>query len=370
MKKIVMTAVIGVVFLMLIGCENTYITSAKVYIQQQQYEKAVEMCQTAIAQTPDNPDAYFILGKSYSLMNKYREMEKAFKKSEELSPKNAQEINYHRSKAYKELFDSARQLSNNDKPEEAITKYELATEVLPKRYEAYMNLAVTYLQAEKDSMAVVTYKRAMVELPDSMRFAYNLGLTYYNNAEYEKSTESFNQVVEKVDSNSDLYFEALFNLANAYAMLKQEDRALDIYKQALEKDPENTMILFNMGRMLLFQEKYDEAIDIFKKVVEKSPDDYDANFTIGNAYLQINNKLIDEFNQVRDNLSESEAKLRKDEMDANFKLALPYFEKARDLNPENSNVWFYLGTVYVRLGDPEKGQEAFDKSDELKIQGK
>ena len=370
MKKIVMTAVIGVVFLMLIGCENTYITSAKVYIQQQQYEKAVEMCQTAIAQTPDNPDAYFVLGKSYSLMNKYREMEKAFKKSEELSPKNAQEINYHRSKAYKELFDSARQLSNNDKPEEAITKYELATEVLPKRYEAYMNLAVTYLQAEKDSMAVVTYKRAMVELPDSMRFAYNLGLTYYNNAEYEKSTESFNQVVEKVDSNSDLYFEALFNLANAYAMLKQEDRALDIYKQALEKDPENTMILFNMGRMLLLQEKYDEAIDIFKKVVEKSPDDYDANFTIGNAYLQINNKLIDEFNQVRDNLSESEAKLRKDEMDANFKLALPYFEKARDLNPENSNVWFYLGTVYVRLGDPEKGQEAFDKSDELKIQGK
>ena len=177
-------------------------------------------------------------------------------------------------------------------------------------------------------------------------------------------------MVEKVDSNSDLYFEALFNLANAYAMLKQEDRALDIYKQALEKDPENTMILFNMGRMLLLQEKYDEAIDIFKKVVEKSPDDYDANFTIGNAYLQINNKLIDEFNQVRDNLSESEAKLRKDEMDANFKLALPYFEKARDLNPENSNVWFYLGTVYVRLGDPEKGQEAFDKSDELKIQGK
>jgi tetratricopeptide (TPR) repeat protein len=370
MKKIVMTAVIGVVFLMLIGCENTYITSAKVYIQQQQYEKAVEMCQTAIAQTPDNPDAYFVLGKSYSLMNKYLEMEKAFKKSEELSAKNAQEISYHRNKAYKELFDSARQLSNNDKPEEAIVKYEMATEILPKRYEAYMNLAVTYLQAEKDSMAVVTYKRAMVELPDSMRFAYNLGLTYYNHAEYEKAAESFNQVVEKVDNNSDLYFEALFNMANAYAMLKQEDKALDIYKQALEKDPENTMILFNMGRMLLLQEKYEEAIDIFKKVVEKTPDDYDANFTIGNAYLQINNKLIDEFNQVRDKLSESESKARKDAMDVNFKNALPYFEKARDLNPENSNVWFYLGTIYVRLGDTAKGQEAFDKSDELKSQGK
>ena len=370
MKKILMTAIVGVIFLMLTGCENTYITSAKVYIQQQQYNKAVEICQTAIAQSPDNADAYFILGKAYSLMNKYKEMEDAFEKSEKLSPNNAQEISYLRNKAYKELFDSARQLANNDKPEEAIAKYELATEILPKRYEAYMNLAVTYLQADKDSMAIATYKRAMVEMPDSMRFAYNLALTYYNNAEYEKAAESFKEVVEKADTNSELYFDALFNMANSFAMLKQEDKALEIYNQALEKDPENTMILFNMARMLLLQEKYKDAIAIFKKVVEKTPDDYDANFAIGNAYLQINNKLIDEFNKVREKLSDSEAKAKKDEMDANFREALPYFEKARDINPENSNVWFYLGTVYVRLGDPVKGQEAFDKSDELKGEGK
>ncbi|MBN1779799.1 tetratricopeptide repeat protein [bacterium] len=369
MKRFFLLTVLIVSILLITACENTYITSAKVYIQQQQYDKAIEMCETAVAQTPSNPDAYFILGKAHSLKGNYREMNDAFDKSLALSPKNENDIKYLRSKAYSDLFNSASQLSNNKKYDEAIEKYEVATIVAPKRHEAYMNLAVAYLQLENDSMAVATYQRASEAMPDSMRFPYNMGLTYYNIGQYENSITAFTKVIDNSDATSKLYLEALFNMANAYAMLKQEDKALDIYQKALDKDPENTMILYNMARMFIIQEKYAEAIDIFKKVLAQSPDDFEANIQIGNAYLQINNKLIDDFNKNLKKLSEKETKERKDMMDGNFKASLPYFEKCVELNPDNASAWFYLGTVYVRLGETEKGTEAFAKHDELKAKG-
>jgi len=371
MKKQMLLVVI-VVFLVLItiGCENTYITSAKVYMQQKQYDKAIEMCETAISQTPSNPDAYFVLGKAHYQKGNHRQMNEAFKKSLEIDPKNANEIEYFRSQAYRDLFNRAAQLSENQKYEEAAEKYKLATDIIPERPEAYLNLAVTYLQADNDSMAVETYKAALKEMPDSLRFAYNLGLTHYNNGNYEQAIGAFNRVVEKSEASSELYFESLFNMANAYAMMKQEDKALEIYEQALKNDPENTMILFNMGRMLLIQESYEKAIEVLEKVLAKNPDDYDANFAIGTAYLQINNELIDIFNKKVDNMSESETKERREEMDVNFKKALPHFEKAVEMKPDNSSAWQQLGTVYVRLGETKKGEEAFAKSDELRAQGK
>ncbi|MFC1569061.1 tetratricopeptide repeat protein [bacterium] len=368
-KQMIGIVMIAILVLMIVGCENTYITSAKVYMQQKQYDKAIEMCETAISQSPSNPDAYFVLGKAHSEKGNYQQMHAAFDKSLEISPKNANDITYYRGKAYSDLFTKASQLSGNEKYDLAIEKYELATDILPKRHEAYMNLAVVYLQVENDSMAIETYKTAMTQIPDSLRIPYNLGLTYYNNGKYEDAAAAFNQVIEKSKDSSKLYFEALFNMANAHAMLKQEDKALEIYKKALEKDPDNTMILFNMARMFLLQEKFEEAIGVFEKVLVKEPDDYDANFTVGNAYLQINNKLIDEFNTNLNKLKKEEIKIHKDKMDVNFKKALPYFEKAVELKPENSSAWFYLGTVYVRLGETAKGTDAFAKSDELKAQG-
>ncbi|MBN2104865.1 tetratricopeptide repeat protein [bacterium] len=368
-RQMLLMIMVAFIVLIMLGCENTYITSAKVYMQQRQYDKAIEMCETAISQSPSNPDAYFVLGKAYYEKGDHRQMNEAFKKSLEIDPKNANEIDYFRAQSYRDLFNSASQLSENQKYDEAAEKYELATEILPDRHEAYLNLAVTYLQAENDSMAIQTYLRALNEMPDSLRFAYNLGLTHYNNADYEQAVKAFSQVVEKSESSSKLYFESLFNMANAYAMLKQEDKALEIYEQALKNDPENTMILFNMGRMLLLQEKYEKAIEVLEKVLAVSPDDYDANFAIGTAYLQINNELIDIFNQKVDEMSKSEAKEHKEEMEMNFKKALPHFEKAVELKPDNSSAWQQLGTVYVRLGETKKGEEAFAKSDELRAQG-
>ena len=50
---------------------------------------------------------------------------------------------------------------------------------------------------------------------------------------------------------------------------------------------------------------------------------------LGNSYLLINNKLIDEFNDNLSKLSEKEIKARKAEMHANFQKALPCFFKGR-----------------------------------------
>jgi len=334
------------------------------------FNKVIELCQEKISTKKSNSEVLFNIGCAFGYKGNYKRMKENFNASLKIDTRFNDKINFELEKYYIKHFNEATQYLDNGKYKKAIEMFNISIELLPKRYEAYLNLAVTYLQTDNDSMAIKTYNRALKEMPDNLRFAYNLGLTHYNNGNYKQAIEAFNLVVEKSEASSKLYFESLFNMANAYAMMKQEDKALEIYEQALKNDPENTMILFNMGRMLLIQESYEKAIEVLEKVLAKNPDDYDANFAIGTAYLQINNELIDIFNKKVDNMSESETKERREEMDVNFKKALPHFEKAVEMKPDNSSAWQQLGTVYVRLGETKKGEEAFAKSDELRAQGK
>ena len=53
------------VFALFTGCQDTYTTSAKVYMQQNNYDKAIEQCLLAIDQIPNNAEAYYVLGQAY-----------------------------------------------------------------------------------------------------------------------------------------------------------------------------------------------------------------------------------------------------------------------------------------------------------------
>jgi tetratricopeptide (TPR) repeat protein len=83
MKKVYFLAIavllIGVIFYT--GCQQTAITAAKVYMQQSNYDSAIEQCKAAIEQVPTDAEAYFVLGKAYGHKNMYQEMNEAFTQS-------------------------------------------------------------------------------------------------------------------------------------------------------------------------------------------------------------------------------------------------------------------------------------------------
>ena len=151
--------------------------------------------------------------------------------------------------------------------------------------------------------------------------------------------------------------------------MDQKDKALETYQKALEVNPDNMDLVFNLGRLYFLQEDYDAAIAQFDKVIATNPEDFDANINVGNAYLSIadhmRRKAVEE-EEAGKTFSDKDIEDLKNKIAELHNQAIPYFEKAVSLRPDNSNAWYNLGVAYVNCGMAEKGAEAFDKAEELK----
>jgi tetratricopeptide (TPR) repeat protein len=333
-----MMAVLLTTFFLITGCQNTAVTSAKVYMQQNNYDKAIEQCNIAISQNPNDAEAYFVLGKAYGTKGMYREMKDAFDKSLAISNSRAADIQSLKNRYWRELFNSGVSSYRQDQLDKAVDKFLLAIELIPDSTASYKNLGIVYSQMDKDSMAVQTYLKAIEIDPEDIKMKTVLGSLYYKNGEYENAIDIFQKVVEKADPNSKEYVDAMISMAFSYDFLGESDKAKNTYLSALEKVPNNKDIIFNLGRLNFMQKNYEEAIENFKKVLEADPEDFESYLNIGNAYLQLEK----------------------------FKESIPFYQKAIEFKPDNANAWNNLGVAYVRAGDTEKGKEAFDKAESLR----
>lgn len=341
---ITMLALIGA------GCQQTAVTSAKVYIQQGQYEKALEQSQIAVDTNPKDAAAWFVLGQTQGLLGNYREMNEAFEKSLALSPVHAEEIAQQRNKYYVDLFNSGATAIKNNNYEKAKDNFLLCTEMLPEKSEAFTNLALVYSLMEQDSLAIETYKQAIERAPDNLDVKTTLGIVYYRNQMYDEAIEVLQDVVDNAEPASDAYNKAIIHIAYSYDLKDEKDKAIEIYTDVLETDPDNADLWFNLGRLYYMMgqnlEKedpqradfFEKAIDAFSEVIRIAPDDFQSNLNVAQALLEMEK----------------------------WEEAIPYYEKAVELNPESQIAWNNLGVCYVRTGQTQKGQEAFDKAEALK----
>ncbi len=85
-------------------CGSTELTSAKLYIQQKNYDKALEALQGEIQKNPKDDEAYYLLGYVYGEKEQYGEMMDAFNKSLSISKNFENEIKSSRIYYWANLF--------------------------------------------------------------------------------------------------------------------------------------------------------------------------------------------------------------------------------------------------------------------------
>lgn len=324
------------------GCQDTYTTSAKVYMQQSNYDKAIEQCQLAVAQFPDNYEAYFVMGQAYGAKGMYREMNEAFTKSLAVNPAHAVDIDGYRGKYYADIFNLGVGRIKEGKLPEAAAQFQLASELLPKRTDAYKNLAYTYMQMEKDSLAIETYRKALAVDSTELDIQTSLGLLYYRGKQYEKCISSMERVLAKALPTSKEYKDALTYTAFSWDLLGKNDKAIDTYQKALDQSPKDTDLLYNMGRLYILQSNYEKALEYFTRVIATNPDDFEANMMVGTANLQLKK----------------------------YTEAIPFLEKATQVKPDNSQAWTNLAAAYGNLKMKAKSDEAFKTAEALRKEGK
>ena len=146
----------------------------------------------------------------------------------------------------------------------------------------------------------------------------------------------------------------LQNLINYYIYSGQEQVAVDYLAKAIEREPNVAQYHHIKGNLDESLGNYDAALKDFDEALRCDPTLADAMAGKGRVYYNQAVKLNEAAAFINDN---KEYKKAMAEMKEVFRKALPFFEKALEMNPEDRQYMIILKGLYYRfLSEP--GMEA------------
>lgn len=139
------------------------------------------------------------------------------------------------------------------------------------------------------------------------------------------------------------------------------DEAMTSVKGALANDPNNAGLLLRYGYLLEQSGDIEGAFVQYKKAVEANPEFFEGNYYTGALYLDKANKIRAEINNLSDSEWEKRAEGMGKEADQLYKDAVPYFDKALSLKPDNTEIMQILYSIHTRLKNTAEAEKINQK---------
>jgi tetratricopeptide (TPR) repeat protein len=285
-------------------------------------------------------------------------------------------------------FGLAKCYSRLNKPAPAIESIREALRLAPEKTDYLRTLAEIYVSAFELDSAAVAYEEVVRRDSTDIQAWFTLANLYHGRKPlkalevYEEITERFGDEWEVLLQVADLYnamgkpekaitalermlaidpgnIELKRSLAQACVRAQQHDRALELYTDLQELDPDNLDYLGEMATVYLMKKEYKPAAALFDRILERDTVDVEAKIRIGEAYfsqLQNDSTLmpvtISMFTHIRD--------LHPDDwrpywylgalggISRNDSLTVKNFRMVTQLEPSNPDGWVYLASVYLQ----------------------
>lgn len=229
---------------------------------------------------------------------------------------------YHTAMAKTYLI-RASQLAQEPKPDvqavtdllaRAVNEARTATDISPHAVAIWENLATMYdnasqLVPEAGDWSIKSLNQASELEPSNPVLMWRLGNDYMSQNNFAKAIEYYQKSISlKKD-----YVGAYVSLTGAYEANKELDKAIEVYRNLLPLGANNSEILFNFGRLIYNRGQAGDRTDAEKLWLESvrvQPNYSNALYSLGLLYESQGNKT----------------------------LALEYYYKVKDLNPENKDI--------------------------------
>jgi tetratricopeptide (TPR) repeat protein len=139
----------------------------------------------------------------------------------------------------------------------------------------------------------------------------------------------------------------LLNLINQYIYTNQKDAAVDYLIKAIEQNPQDSQLYSVLGSLYEEKSEVEKAKECFDKALSLNPESAEIQASVGRIHFNRGVALRAEANEISDQKKYTEAlKISNDK----FKEALPYFEKAHRIKPEEKDYLVALKGIYYNLG--------------------
>jgi tetratricopeptide (TPR) repeat protein len=237
----------------------------------------------------------------------------------------------------------------DDDLSEALKYFEKTQVVLPEDTIAYFYAGVVASSMEEHDKAIQNLEKYL-EKGGTSADAYSVIINTYSGAkdDKEKALEVARRAKEKFPTNTEFPKVEIGLLIE----LEKIEEARTGLEQAVIREPDNKTYHFYLGYVNSKLEKWDEARKNFEQALRVDPSYFDAQYYLAQVYLIDAGKVADQMK----NLGISAAdKKKQQELDKvlvqKYKEALPHWEKAEKLRPNDLDVLDRLRSIYYYLGD-------------------
>ncbi len=200
--------------------------------------------------------------------------------------------------------------------------------------EAYVSVGLTQYQNGNSDKAIEVIDAGLARFPQDYRLYYIKALSLQSKNELDEAIRNYESAVELNSEDVNI----LSALALAYDTQGMYSRSEETYEKALKLDATNALILNNYAYNLSERDKnLDKALEMAKVAVEKEPNNSSYLDTIGWIYF----------------------KMKK------YKPAMEYIKKSLEVNHGSAVVLEHLGDVYDASGDRDNALRYWKKAFEL-----
>jgi len=245
----------------------------------------------------------------------------------------------------------------------------------------YLNEGAGYYQEEELEAAMKSFEKAQAVQPEDTLAYFYAGFVASSMEDYDKAITSFQKYIDLGGTSSDAYLsiintysgpkenkeEALKWVRKAKEKypangdlpkveigllidLKRIDEAKTGLEAAVKKEPNNKILHFYLGYVNSSLKDYDTATKNYKDALRVDPDYFEAQLYLAKLVY----KDAAEIKTTMSNLGISaEDRKKRFELDAQLvkklEVALPYWEKAEKINPDDQEVLDTLYSIYRDL---------------------
>lgn len=287
-----------------------------IFINQKEYEKAVEYLEKAIELNDQFPTVQLRLSEVYK---KLGDTENYLKVLEDIVDKfQGEERSYILRQIATGYFDKG----DYEKAEKYLSKIVVEN---PDDTQALFFLGVAYEAKGDFENALKYYEKTLQIRSDYVEPRKRIAYIYFNQKKYQEALNTLDKIAD-IDRDIDFY-------RLKAAVLEEEnkvDEAISVTEEGLKKNPDSEELLFSLAVLKEKRKEYEETIKILKKLIEINPENAVYLNFLGYLYADLNRNL-----------------------DEAYKL----IEKALKIEPENAAYLDSMGWVLYRLKKYEKAYE-------------
>jgi tetratricopeptide (TPR) repeat protein len=174
--------------------------------------------------------------------------------------------------------------------------------------------------------------------------------SYFGSGDTAKGVAVIKEGFNKYPENQSI----LIEMINYYLTSNQGDEALKLLAKAKASDPQNVSYTFAEATLYDKMGRFEDAERSYKACMDINPNYFDASYNLGVLYFNKAVKIYEDASKLSDNTAYEKAKKEGDDV---LLQAVPYMQKAHEIDPKDRPSLETLKTIFYRLKMDDKYNE-------------